>query len=101
MIVSHLTHVYFKIAAERVKAPAAFSRYISDKWNQIGFFISFAQSWILTLVGWDAYLKAVNKYPSINLELYVAIAVAFIGFGGSSLWTNIMSKIQARVDKVN
>lgn len=99
MTVSHAVHVYLKVEEDAKTNKEAWAAYRSNPWKISGFVVAFLQSSILLVAGWDAYYNYTLKHPDIDLTKYIAIAVAFIGVGGGSLWNNIMSIIQKRITK--
>lgn len=99
MIASHLLHVYLKIETDVQTNKVAFNAYIRDRWKVTSLVVAFVQSAILLVIGWDAYVKYAEKHPDIDLSLYIGVAVAFIGYGGSSLWNNLMAFMESKVKK--
>jgi len=96
MLIGQIVHIGFKIQEQTTAAN--FAKYITSGRNQLIFFVSFAQSVGLLLAGWQAYNAANIKNPDTDLEMYVGGAALAIGYMGSSLWTNIMSKFKSKVD---
>jgi len=99
LVVSHAIHVYFRIEADIKSNPAALKEFMSDTFKQIGLVIGLAQSMILLVVGWDAYTSYLATHPDLDISLYIGIGIAFIGYGGSSIWTNLMDIIKNKITK--
>jgi hypothetical protein len=96
MLLSHAIHVYLKIETDVKTNKIALQDYYKDKWKLSGLMIGVLQSSILLIAGHDAYIKYLAK---INDEssIYISFVVAFIGYGGSSLWNNIMNLIKDKL----
>lgn len=99
MIASHLIHIYLKVEADVRDNKIAVKDYFQSMWKIAGVFVSFFQSCVLLIAGLDAYQIYVEKTGG-DLSTYVSFAVAFIGYGGSSLWNNIMDVVKNKVDNV-
>ena len=99
MVASHLLHVFMKVQNDVQANKIAVKVYFKDKWRQASMVVALAESVILLIVGWDAYLKYTLKHPDVDLALYIGVAVAFIGYGGASLWGNLMTAIENKISK--
>jgi hypothetical protein len=99
MIASHLIHIYLKVEADVRDNKIAIKDYFHSMWKIAGVFVSFFQSCVLLIAGLDAYQIYVQKTGD-DLSTYVSFVVAFIGYGGSSLWNNIMDVVKNKVNNV-
>ena len=96
MLISHAIHVYLKVETDVRVNKVAFSDYIHDRFKLSGVFIALIQSCLLLVIGYDSFLKIDAKSAS-DLSNYISFVVAFIGYGGSSLWNNLMDLIKSKL----
>lgn len=99
MIASHLVHIYLKVEADVRDNKIAVKDYFQSMWKIAGVGVSFFQSCVLLVAGMDAYTIYVQKTGG-DLSTYISFVVAFIGYGGSSLWNNIMDVVKNKVNNV-
>ena len=95
MVASHIVHIYLKIEGAKSTNKVAAKKYWNDKFKLSGVLMSFAQSIVLLIASHDAYVKYVQINES-DLAPYFSFAVAFIGYGGSSMWNNIMDLVKSK-----
>lgn len=96
MLISHAIHVYLKVEADVRVNKVAFSDYIHDRFKLSGVVIALIQSCLLLVIGYDSFLK-IDAKSAIALSNYISFVVAFIGYGGSSLWNNLMDLIKSKL----
>jgi amino acid permease len=96
MLVSHAIHVYLKVEADVRVNKVALSDYIHDYYKLSGVIIALIQSCLLLVIGYDSFIKLDANSPA-DLSTYISFVVAFIGYGGSSLWNNIMDLIKSKL----
>lgn len=94
MLIGQIVHIGFKIQEQTTEAN--FAKYITSGRNQFVFFVSLVQSVGLLIAGWYGYDEAQRKYPNMDLDIYVGGVALAIGYMGSSLWTNIMSRVKSK-----
>lgn len=96
MLVAHAIHVYLKVETDVRVNKVAISDYIYDHFKLGGVIIALVQSCLLLVVGYDSFVKFDANSPA-DLSTYISFVVAFIGYGGSSLWNNIMDLIKSKL----
>jgi amino acid permease len=96
MLVAHIIHVYLKVETDVRVNKVALSDYIYDHFKLGGVIIALIQSCLLLVVGYDSFVKFDENSPA-DLSTYISFVVAFIGYGGSSLWNNIMDLIKSKL----
>lgn len=94
MLIGQFVHVAMKV--RDMTTDANFAAYVTSKRNQFVFFTSLMQSIGLLLAGWYGYAEALIKYPKLDLDIYVGGVALAIGYMGSSLWSNLMSKVKSK-----
>lgn len=97
MAVSHMIHIYLKVEADAKSNKEALQEYWQDLWKLGGVCVSFLQSAVMLVASHDAYIKYLSKSED-ELGMYYSFAVAFIGYGGSSLWNNLMELIKSKLN---
>lgn len=99
MLISHAIHIYMKVEMDVKINKIALKDYYKDPWKFFGMVIGLIQSAVLLIAGHDAYEKyLINQGEAPTI--YVSFVVAFIGYGGSSLWNNIMNIIKDKIGNV-
>jgi len=98
MIASHTIHIYMKVEGDLRKNKIALGDYFVNKLKLFGLFIGLMQSAILLIAGYDALIKYQIKAATEPTYL-ISFVVAFLGYGGSSLWNNIMQLIENLINK--
>ena len=96
MLISHGIHVYLKVETDVRVNKVALSDYIHDGFKLSGVFIALVQSCLLLVIGYDSFVKFDAKSVA-DLSNYISFVVAFIGYGGSSLWNNLMDLIKTKI----
>lgn len=96
MLVSHAIHVYLKVETDVRVNKVAISDYIYDRFKLSGVIIALIQSCLLLVIGYDSFVKF-DANSAMDLSTYISFVVAFIGYGGSSLWNNIMDLIKSKL----
>jgi hypothetical protein len=100
MLISHAVHVYMKVEMDVKTNKIAAKEYYKDGWKLTGVLIGLTQSIVLLIAGHDAYQIYLIKQEE-SPSFYISFVVAFIGYGGSSLWNNIMNIIKTKIDNVS
>lgn len=99
LILSHVIHIWFKVLEETKADEENFRTWRKNPFNIGGIAISFLCSITMLLIGWQSFNVAIVKFPTLNLDIWVGVAVAFVGFGGSSLFLTLMRRFKDKVDK--
>ena len=94
MLASHSMHIYMKIEADVRENKVALKDYLTP-YKLVGMAFGLYQSIVLLLIGSDALVKYTQNIDA-DAPVYISFVVAFIGYGGSSLWNNIMDLIKAK-----
>lgn len=96
MLAAHSMHIYMKVETDVRENKVALKDYLSV-YKFTGMLFGLYQSAVLLLIGSDAIIKYAQNVDA-NASVYISFIVAFIGYGGSSLWNNIMELIKAKFD---
>jgi hypothetical protein len=94
MLASHSMHVYMKVEADVRENKVAIKDYLTT-YKFAGLLFGLYQSIVLLYIGSDALIKYTQNVDT-TASVYISFIVAFIGYGGSSLWNNIMELIKAK-----
>ena len=96
MLAAHSMHVYMKVETDVRENKIAIKDYLTP-YKFVGLLFGLYQSIVLLLVGSDALIKYTEKVD-VNASIYISFVVAFIGYGGSSLWNNIMELVKSKLN---
>lgn len=88
----HLYHIVNEAKKDAEETKVAFTKTFTGL-KLVGVVSNAFITGVLLIVGWDGYMSAVAKHPDIDFDKAIAICVAAIGYGGSSLFMTIVPLI--------